>query len=161
MGFDPLDPINIPAPGRCRGPHSYAQGPHFTASEHLDAHPGSKSHPGRARSRITRQEWGKAAIPAPTERPGEHKPLPEGSRGLPRREQRSPRGEQRSPPRGAKVSLMGFKVFPGDAKVSSEGRKGLPPKGAQVSPRRERSEDLPSKGSKALPPGTLRFLPQC
>ena len=52
---------------------------------------------------------------------------------------------------------MGFKVFPGDAKVSSEGHKGLPPKGAQVSPRRERSEDLPSKGSKALPPRNAKI----
>ena len=56
---------------------------------------------------------------------------------------------------------MLFKVFSRAAKVSPEGIKGLPPKGAKVSPRRERrsppeeSEDLP-ECSKALSPRMLR-----
>ena len=96
----------LPPRGDAVAPPSNANCPHLPASEHLAAHPRAKSHPGRARSRITRQEWGKETIPASTEQLGEHKPPPEGSKGLPRREQMSPQGEQSSPPRGARVSLM-------------------------------------------------------
>ena len=87
----------------------------------------------RGRRRIIRQECGKPLRPASTERPGEQKPPPEGSKGLPPREQRSPRWEQRSPYRGAKVSPMGFKVCSRAAKVSPEGSKGLPLKEAKFS----------------------------
>ena len=87
----------------------------------------------RGRRQLIRQEWGKPLRPASTERPGEQKPPPEGSKGLPPREQRSPRWEQRSPYRGAKVSPMGFKVCSRAAKVSPEGSKGLPLKEAKFS----------------------------
>ena len=107
----------------------------------------------RGRRRIIRQEWGKPLRPASTERPGEQKPPPEGSKGLPPREQRSPRWEQRSPYRGAKVSPMGFKVCSRAVKVSPEGSKGLPLKEAKFSTSLAK---VSPKGIEDLPQGVGR-----
>ena len=79
------------------------------------------------------------------------KVFPEGSKGLPGR-------EQRSPPTGAKVSLMGFKVFSRAAMVSPEGSKGLLPKGERRSPP-EWSEGLPPKRAK-ISPRVAKLSPQ-